>query len=188
LHQVPHAFQDILGSEATPTLCYTIEAFSMFIQRWEELAASYDQWETLIRPGLDKLDTYSMDLDRVPVYTLAMGNVLFFLHKTIILFSHHFIALDPLVKLGAYVSDRERYRDARQLLINAVNYPIKFPYPGRLIILFEGSITPIQHCSNSCSAHSYCAACSAQTSICKGHFRYEPRSRSSSSAKQISRG
>lgn len=76
-YQIPHAFQDILGAEATPTLCYTVFAFSSFIKRWEELATARYGWDKIIQPGLDKLDDYSSDLDNVPAYKLAMG--IFFL-------------------------------------------------------------------------------------------------------------
>jgi hypothetical protein len=74
---VPHAFQDILGAEATPTLCYTIYAMSAFIQRWEELIEDNPEWENFIRPGLDKLEGYTRPLDDIPAYILAMGNVYF---------------------------------------------------------------------------------------------------------------
>jgi hypothetical protein len=72
---VPHAFQDILGAENTPTLCYTIFAFSSFIQRWEELQQEHPNWITVIEPGLEKLNEYSMELDNVPAYTIAMGKL-----------------------------------------------------------------------------------------------------------------
>jgi hypothetical protein len=77
---VPHAFQDILGAEATPTLCYTIFAFSAFMERWEELAQDNPRWAAVIQPGLDKLNDYSTDLDEVPAYTIAMGNLSISLH------------------------------------------------------------------------------------------------------------
>lgn len=80
-NQVPHAFQDILGAEMTPTLCYSIFAFSAFIQRWTELKEEYPEWERYIEPGLDKLDDYSYYLDQVPAYTIAMGNVFLFIYK-----------------------------------------------------------------------------------------------------------
>jgi hypothetical protein len=45
------------------------------MQRWEELAQDNASWAAVIQPGLDKLSDYSMDLDEVPAYTLAMGNL-----------------------------------------------------------------------------------------------------------------
>lgn len=78
-NQIPHAFQDILGAESTPTLCYTIFAFSSFIQRWTELKEDHVEWERYIQPGLEKLESYSLHVDNVPAYAIAMGNV-FHLH------------------------------------------------------------------------------------------------------------
>ena len=72
---MPHAFQDILGAEATPTLCYTIFAFSSFIARWEELQQSNPNWAGVIQSGLNKLEDYAEDLANVPAYTVAMGNL-----------------------------------------------------------------------------------------------------------------
>jgi hypothetical protein len=72
---VPHAFQDILGGEATPTLYYVIFAFSSFIDKWEELQKSNPNWADVIQPVLDKPEDYVSDLDQVPAYTIAMGNL-----------------------------------------------------------------------------------------------------------------
>jgi len=89
-NQIPHAFQDILGAQATPTLCYTIFAFSSFIQRWEELADERKEWEDYIAPGLQKVDDYSLYLDEVPAYTIAMGNVVFSIKYLNLTFTHYY--------------------------------------------------------------------------------------------------
>jgi hypothetical protein len=119
LNQVPHAFQDILGAEATPTLCYTIFAFSSFIQRWEELKEVRPEWDHFITPGLEKLEDYSMYLDYVPAYTLAMGKV-FLLYEDFNLTSHFVTALDPRFKLNPYHDDMCKYQRARRMLVTAV--------------------------------------------------------------------
>jgi hypothetical protein len=67
-----------LGAEKTPTLCYSIYAYSQFIAKWKDLQGRADLRE-YIQPGLDKLEDYSLHLDHVPAYTLAMGIVLLFL-------------------------------------------------------------------------------------------------------------
>jgi hypothetical protein len=59
------------------TLCYTIEAFSLLISRWEDMINEYEGWRPLIEPGLEKLDCYSQRLDQVPAYILAMGKIFF---------------------------------------------------------------------------------------------------------------
>ena len=51
------------------------------MQRWEELAQDNPNWAAVIQPGLDKLSDYSADLDKVPAYTIAMGNLSTSLHK-----------------------------------------------------------------------------------------------------------
>ena len=74
--QIPHAFQDILGAEITPTLCYSIAAFSAFIQCWSDLAKENPDWQPIIQPGLDKLADYQEELPEVPAYVVAMGNLI----------------------------------------------------------------------------------------------------------------
>ena len=53
--QIPHTFQEILASETTPTLCYSLPAFNAFIQLWTGVIKENPDWETVIQPGLDKL-------------------------------------------------------------------------------------------------------------------------------------
>ena len=71
--QVPHAFQDILGAETTPTLPHVIPAFSALIQRWNELKDKNIPWHVMIQPGLEKLRGYEEELSKTPAYFLAMG-------------------------------------------------------------------------------------------------------------------
>ena len=77
--QIPHAFQDILGAETTPTLCYSIPAFAAFIKLWKDLAEQKPEWEDIIQPGLDKLEDYQ---DRLTdVHIIAMGDFLFIFYS-----------------------------------------------------------------------------------------------------------
>jgi|SRR6266850_849448 len=71
--KVPHAFQDILGTECTPTLPYSIPAFSAFIARWRDLLDENPDWYPLIEPGLEKLKEYEDGLPNTPAYIVAMG-------------------------------------------------------------------------------------------------------------------
>ena len=73
--QIPHAFQDILGAETSPTLCYSIPAFAAFIKLWTDLAEEKPEWTDIIQPGLDKLEDYQDQLS--DVHILAMGKLLF---------------------------------------------------------------------------------------------------------------
>ena len=76
IYQVPHAFQDILGAETTPTLCYAIPAYSAFIDLWKKQIEDYYQWEPIIQPGIDKLEDYQGRLNDSPAYVVAMGKSL----------------------------------------------------------------------------------------------------------------
>lgn len=56
-----------------------MEAFDLLIETWKILIDENEDWEPLIQPGLDKLANYKYDLDLVPAYYLALGNILFWL-------------------------------------------------------------------------------------------------------------
>ncbi len=97
------------------------------MQRWEELAQDNVSWAAVIQPGLEKLSDYSMDLDEVPAYTLAMGNLLSSYFPTYEMWhSYHLIALDPRFKLNPYQDDVWKYQKAKQMLIDAVGSLDKF--------------------------------------------------------------
>jgi hypothetical protein len=67
IFQVPHAFQEILTGENTPTLCCSIPAFKSFIRVWKELLAENPGWDNLIEPGLSKLEEYESRLTDVHI-------------------------------------------------------------------------------------------------------------------------
>lgn len=71
--QIPHAFQEILSGEKTPTLSYTIPSFSSFISSWEVLMEENPEWKAIIQPGLDKLEDYEEKLTEVNL--VAMGKL-----------------------------------------------------------------------------------------------------------------
>jgi len=72
-YQVPHAFQDILGAEKTPTMCYSIPAFASFIRQWKEMAAEKLYWKDIIQPGLNTLKDYQDRLTDPPAFAEATG-------------------------------------------------------------------------------------------------------------------
>ena len=74
--QVPHAFQDILGTEATPTICYSVPAYSAFINRWTQLKEDNPQWADIIQPDLNKLEDYQDHLADTPAYVVAMDKLI----------------------------------------------------------------------------------------------------------------
>jgi hypothetical protein len=79
-----------LGAEKTPTLCYSIFAYSQFIDKWKELQRLRPDLAEYIQPGLDKLQDYSLYLNDVPAYTLAMGIVLSFLKTCNLVLTFHY--------------------------------------------------------------------------------------------------
>ena len=65
-----------MGAEATPTICYSIPAYSAFINRWTQLKEDNPQWDGIIQPGLDKLEGYQARLADTPAYVVAMGELI----------------------------------------------------------------------------------------------------------------
>ncbi len=68
-----------MGAETTPTLCYSIPAYSAFINLWENLRDDHFEWEHIIQPGLDKIEEYQARLVDTPAYVVAMGETSIFL-------------------------------------------------------------------------------------------------------------
>jgi hypothetical protein len=64
-----------LGAEATPTICYSVPAYSAFINKWTLLKEDNPQWAEIIQPGLDKLEDYQDRLADTPAYVVAMGKL-----------------------------------------------------------------------------------------------------------------
>lgn len=71
--QVPHAFQQKLSAEKTPTLCNALPAFEAMINKWQQMQLDNPETADIIQKGLDKLGSYQDRLERVPAYILAMS-------------------------------------------------------------------------------------------------------------------
>ena len=65
-----------MGAEATPTICYSVPAYSAFINRWTQLKEDNPQWANIIEPGLDKLEDYQDHLADTLAYMVAMGKLI----------------------------------------------------------------------------------------------------------------
>lgn len=78
LFQVPHAFQQKLSAEKTPTLCEALPAYDAMLTVWKrlqtELPASYAQ---VIEAGVQKLDQYRDRTTEAPAYYLSMCKSLY---------------------------------------------------------------------------------------------------------------
>ncbi|KAG1741415.1 ribonuclease H-like domain-containing protein [Suillus paluster] len=70
---VPHAFQQRLSAEKTPTLSYAIPSFKAMSSAWEKQAEDCADLSSIIEPGLNKLAVYTARTDSVPAYILAMA-------------------------------------------------------------------------------------------------------------------
>ena len=71
--QVPHAFQQHLSYEKTPTPCNEIPSFEALRSKWEEHKTQHPKTAHLIQPGINKLADYQGRTRLVPAYMLAMG-------------------------------------------------------------------------------------------------------------------
>ncbi|TFK40124.1 hypothetical protein BDQ12DRAFT_721592 [Crucibulum laeve] len=69
---VPHAFQQKLSHEMTPTLCYALPSFEGMMKAWENLKIDHPDTTNVIQAGLDKLEVYRDYTDIVPAYLLSM--------------------------------------------------------------------------------------------------------------------
>ncbi|TFK35666.1 hypothetical protein BDQ12DRAFT_611422, partial [Crucibulum laeve] len=70
---VPHAFQQKLPHEKTPTLCYALPSFEGMMGAWEKLKNDNPDLTNIIQAGLDKLEAYHNRTDVVPAYIFSMS-------------------------------------------------------------------------------------------------------------------
>ncbi|THU89831.1 hypothetical protein K435DRAFT_577193, partial [Dendrothele bispora CBS 962.96] len=70
--EVPHAFQQLLSAEKTPTLCDVIPSFEEMIHLWQDMKTRLPDMRTIIDAGIRKLEEYRNKMVDVPAYTLAM--------------------------------------------------------------------------------------------------------------------
>ena len=78
--QVPHAFQQKLSSEKTPTLCEALPSFQRMITTWEQYKQDMPEYAQIIEAGLSKLQTYFNLAIQVPAYQLAICMKFYFLN------------------------------------------------------------------------------------------------------------
>jgi len=70
---VPHAFQQKLSAEKTPTLGDALPSYLAMEMRWEALKTELPIYAEIIDKGLEKLEHYRVRTELVPAYGLAMG-------------------------------------------------------------------------------------------------------------------
>ena len=71
--KVPHAFQQQLSYEKTPTLCDAIPSFEAMSAKWEEYQYNNPAMANIVQPGLNKLEAYKEHAELVPAYVVAMS-------------------------------------------------------------------------------------------------------------------
>lgn len=69
---MPHAFQQKLSSEKTPTLCEALPSFLQMFAKWKELQEAMPNYAPFINAGLLKLQDYFSRAMQVPAYQLAI--------------------------------------------------------------------------------------------------------------------
>lgn len=81
---MPHAFQQKLSAEKTPTLGDALPAFEAMIKIWQRQQVQHPETAHIIQKGIDKLTAYQERVEDVPAYTFAMSelNILFFFSPT----------------------------------------------------------------------------------------------------------
>jgi hypothetical protein len=96
--QVPHAFQQRLSSDTTPTLCDTIPAFEAMKSIWNKQKVDMPNVAHVIDTGLKKLDEYRERADLVPTYVGAMSTC-YVLRNSVSFLDMHLLVVNPTVKL-----------------------------------------------------------------------------------------
>ncbi|KAJ7660136.1 ribonuclease H-like domain-containing protein [Mycena polygramma] len=69
---VPHAFQQRLSAEKTPTLGDALPAFEAMIKAWKKQQESFPETAHIVQEGIDKLESYRDRVQDVPAYILSM--------------------------------------------------------------------------------------------------------------------
>ncbi|KAK7025777.1 hypothetical protein R3P38DRAFT_2442672, partial [Favolaschia claudopus] len=68
---VPHAFQQRLSAETTPTLGHALPAFKAMISQWEKQQTRHPETADIVQQGIDKLDNYRERVEDVLAYVLS---------------------------------------------------------------------------------------------------------------------
>ncbi|KAJ6588083.1 hypothetical protein B0H19DRAFT_921879, partial [Mycena capillaripes] len=74
---VPHAFQQRLSAEKTPTLGDALPAFEAMIKAWQAQQVKYPETAHIVQKGIDKLELYQERVEHVPAYILSMREFTF---------------------------------------------------------------------------------------------------------------
>lgn len=73
IFQVPHAAQELLSAEKTPTLSMALPAFEMLITSWTHLQKTIPKLAHYIGVGIAKINMYMLKGRKSCIYALAMS-------------------------------------------------------------------------------------------------------------------
>ena len=79
---VPHATQEVLSAEKTPTLSMALPAYELMLNSWRHQQRAYPQLASVIGIGIDKIEEYMMHTRKTRAYALSMS-VYCFLHRVL---------------------------------------------------------------------------------------------------------
>ena len=116
-------YQEILSSENTPTLCYSIPAFQSFINLWTTLVNENPEWEDIIQPGLFKLEDYVEKLNQAHILAMGEINLIRSNFFNVKIINDINTAIDPGNKLSFYRDDNEsdkKFESSRKIFLKAV--------------------------------------------------------------------
>jgi hypothetical protein len=70
--QKPHAFQQKLSAEATPTLHNALPSFEKLVSVWKKHQNRHPETSDIVAAGLEKIEGYSARASVVDAYMLSM--------------------------------------------------------------------------------------------------------------------
>jgi hypothetical protein len=71
---LPHAYQQLLSAEKTPTLCEALPAFEGLVAKLKKYQREHDlDVYGMIQAGIQKLEEYQQETDTAPAYTLSIS-------------------------------------------------------------------------------------------------------------------
>lgn len=125
--KIPHAFQQQLSHEKTPTLCNAFPAFEGMKQLWEDHQLEHPETYDIIQEGLNKLEEYRDRADDVPAYVFAMRKLILSHSMIVGDFWSVFVVINPNIKLSWYETYRpEEVYEAKELVLREVNLDLHF--------------------------------------------------------------
>jgi len=78
--EIPHLAQELLSSDQTPTLAFSLPVYDTIITRWESKKQQYPLLSPSIQVGIAKLKEYIAKTQESRIYTFAIGMLSATLH------------------------------------------------------------------------------------------------------------